>query len=221
LTCKRRSLTNKKHGNSAEMTRERICVIGGGAAGLVAISKLLQSKNFEIQCFEQKSALGGVWDYSETDQDFNIANHDSSINPIYPSLKTNLPAKLMSFKDFVWTNDDGSALPDDYFPSHQKVLKYLQDYAQKMDLESFIQFNSTVLAVSKADKSKVWKVSVLDNATGITIEHSFDSVFLCNGHFADPNVPLIPGLEEFQGIASHSISYEISNVYAGKRYPYI
>jgi cation diffusion facilitator CzcD-associated flavoprotein CzcO len=199
------------------MTRERICVIGGGAAGLVAISKLLQSNKFEIQCFEKGNALGGVWDYSESDQDIDINNDVSNINPIYPSLTTNLPAKLMSFRDFVWTNDDGSAISDDYFPSHKQVLKYLQDYAQKMDLESFIQFNSTVLDVSKADNSKVWKVSILDNTTGITIDHSFDSVFLCNGHFSDPNVPLIPGLEQFPGIASHSISYETPNVYAGKR----
>ena len=205
------------HKKKSLMTRERICVIGAGAAGLVAISKLLQAKNFKVQCFEKSDDVGGVWNYEESDQDYNIANYDANINPIYSNLKTNLPAKLMSFRDFVWAEADGSPLPDDYFPSHHKVLGYLQNYARKMQLYSHIKFNSTVLGVSKADESNTWKVSVLDNSTGITTDHSFDSVFLANGHFADPSIPNLPGVNQFPGIASHSISYENADIYAGKR----
>lgn len=199
------------------MTRERICIIGAGAAGLVAISKLLQSKKFEIHCFEQSSQLGGVWNYEQSDQDYNIANYDSTVNPIYPNLKTNLPAKLMAFRDYEWKNQDGSLVPEDYFPPHQKVLQYLQGYALERQLEPFIRFSSTVLAVSKTNDSNIWKVSVLDNATGNTTDHYFDSVFLANGHFADPSIPAIPGINQFPGIASHSISYETADIYSGKR----
>jgi len=38
-------------------------------------------------------------------------------------------------------------------------------------------------------------------------EYEFDSVMICNGHFAVPNIPHIPGIENFKGIQTHSHNY--------------
>ena len=44
----------------------RVCVIGGGAAGLSAARHLTSELDvFDVQVFEQSSRVGGTWVYSE------------------------------------------------------------------------------------------------------------------------------------------------------------
>ena len=65
-----------------------IAIIGAGAAGLAAASVL--QRNHSITLFEQQSEAGGLW---------HTCDHFKH-TPLYPSLRSNLPAGLMAFLDF-------------------------------------------------------------------------------------------------------------------------
>lgn len=44
----------------------RVCVVGGGAAGLCALRHFAANSNeFEIEAFEKMEQIGGTWIYNE------------------------------------------------------------------------------------------------------------------------------------------------------------
>lgn len=45
-------------------SRRRICIIGGGASGLVSIKNCLDENLIPI-CYEKSSDIGGLWNYRE------------------------------------------------------------------------------------------------------------------------------------------------------------
>ena len=49
---------------TAAKERTKICVIGAGAAGLPvikALKDLEKVKEWEVECFEQRNDVGGIW----------------------------------------------------------------------------------------------------------------------------------------------------------------
>jgi hypothetical protein len=48
-------------------------------------------------------------------------------------------------------------------------------------------------------------------------QQEFDAVVVCNGHYAAPWVPPVPGVEAFPGQALHSHNYRAPEPYAGQR----
>ena len=51
----KRSLTN----SSQILNRKRVCVIGGGPAGIMAVSIL--KDHCDVDCFERANEIGGQW----------------------------------------------------------------------------------------------------------------------------------------------------------------
>uniref|UniRef100_A0A8R1HIG5 Flavin-containing monooxygenase n=1 Tax=Caenorhabditis japonica TaxID=281687 RepID=A0A8R1HIG5_CAEJA len=169
---------------------KRVCVIGAGAAGLAAAKHSL-AHGLEVQVFEQTSQVGGTWVYSE-----QTGCHSS----MYQNLKTNLPKEVMQFKDIPFRDD----LPS--FLTHEEVLEYLQEFARGLP----IFFNQTVENVERIEDK--WKVTT-HHGEGIT-EHFFDIVFVCNGHYFQPNNPYENA--EFQGKLIHSHDYRRASDYTNQ-----
>ena len=86
----------------------------------------------------------------------------------------------MAFPDFPFPSEWPSYI------SHQKVLKYLEDYASHFKLQKYVNFNSLVSRVrplvsqETADK-EVWEVLIRNLDTSRTQVHHFDAVIVCNG----------------------------------------
>ncbi|CAI2312056.1 unnamed protein product [Caenorhabditis sp. 36 PRJEB53466] len=169
---------------------KRVCVIGAGAAGLAAAKHSI-SQGLEVEIFEQTGRVGGTWVYSE---------HTGCHSSMYQDLKTNLPKEVMQFKDVPFRDD----LPS--FLSHGDVLEYLEEFSRGLP----IHFNETVESVDRSDDK--WKVTI-HHGTGIT-EHLFDIVFVCNGHYFQPNNPYENN--EFEGSLLHSHDYRRASDYADK-----
>ncbi len=96
------------------------CVIGAGAAGLVAARELLR-EGHRPTVFEQGSRAGGVWVYTEATEEGVGAEAEqarSVHSSMYRNLRTNLPREVMSYADFPFTRvwRDGRR-----FCSHQEV----------------------------------------------------------------------------------------------------
>ncbi|XP_070575792.1 uncharacterized protein [Ptychodera flava] len=193
----------------------RVAVIGAGAAGLCAARHLASDPGtFEPHVFEKTQEIGGMWVYTEetgTDK-YGETIHSS----MYWDLKTNLPKEVMAFPDFQFDK----SLPS--FMKHQDVLKYLNDYCEKYDLTKFIRFNTSVdyvKPVHQDGQEKVlWDVGFRDvckQSEELTIER-YDAVIVCNGHYAIPKIPDLPGIDDFQGQIMHSHNYRHPQVFKDK-----
>ncbi|BFZ19496.1 hypothetical protein BsWGS_22535 [Bradybaena similaris] len=197
----------------------KVAVIGAGAAGLCALRHLTDtsaslSTNFQVVCFEQAPRVGGTWIYTErVGQDENGLPVHSSM---YEYLKTNLPKECMAFPDYPFPE-----LPS--FITHEQVEKYLEDYAAHFNLLKYIKFQTIVTLVEPISDNTnqfgtSWKVTTR-SVTDLSQENTsvFDAVLICNGHYAVPLFPDIPGLDTFSGEILHSHDYRRPAAFVNKK----
>ncbi|KAG0707864.1 Senecionine N-oxygenase [Chionoecetes opilio] len=186
-------------------------IIGAGAAGLCAARHVQAMAGCRPVVWEQSVALGGTWKLSEhvgvDGRGFPV--HSS----LYNSLRTDLPAVLMAFPDYKFP--DGES-----FMHHTTVLKYLEDYADHYRLLPYIKFGQRVEEVSHAgnlEGEEGWTVTVKDLSTGHTLTTTCHALLICNGHFSEPNLPAIQGLEGYRGEALHSHEYREPSAFVARK----
>jgi len=100
--------------------------------------------------------------------------------------------------------------------THKQVLEYLQDYKNNFELDQYISYDSTVtqLTVLTDDDDSLngksdWPKIRLDwQCNNEDFSEIFDAVCICNGHYAKPSSPTIPGMDSFTGRVLHSVEYD-------------
>ena len=211
----------------------RVCVIGAGAAGVCAARHLSKPKsstsakggaqdltNFLPVIYEKSDNVGGIWVYDDINENDDCLSKHSKEPPIkvhssmYKNMYTNLPKEVMAFPDFPFPSNLSS------FLHHTEVKEYLESYVQHFDLERFINYKKEVISVKpfvKEDNKTVWKVIARCTETGRCDTREFDGVMVCNGHYAVPSCPDIPGLDQhFTGAKMHSHFYRIPRPFENK-----
>ena len=184
----------------------KVAVIGAGAAGLVTAHELLRAGH-AVTVFEQSDRVGGLWVYEEEVETDPLGQmperriHGS----LYASLTTNLPRDLMAFDGYTFDSAGGGA--DDWprYPGHLQVAEYLRRFSHDCDINRRIRFGHRVACI--APEGQGWRID----------DEPFDAVAVCNGHFSEPLVPRLPGLDDFPGTALHSHNYRRPEPFAGKR----
>ncbi|XP_051250872.1 uncharacterized protein LOC127360475 isoform X2 [Dicentrarchus labrax] len=198
------------------MMLPRVAVVGAGAAGLCAARHILSRRNSFAPpvVFELTENVGGTWCYDE-----RVGTNDNG-RPIHSSmyrdLRTNLPKEVMMFPDFPFDPQLSSFLP------HQEVQRYLEGYCQSHDIRPHIRFNTVVENVKPVvvttdgeEGRTTWEVTSSDSS-GCQKTETFDSVFVCSGHYSDPHIPDVPGIENFKGKLLHSHSYRCAEPFSGQ-----
>ncbi|XP_053187179.1 uncharacterized protein LOC128371011 [Scomber japonicus] len=198
------------------MALQRVAVVGAGAAGLCAARHILSRPHIFAPpvVFEQSDDVGGTWRYEE-----RVGTYDNG-RPIhssmYRNLRTNLPKEVMMFPDFPFDPQLSSFLP------HQEVQRYLQSYCESHDIRANVRFNTIVESVKPVvvttggEKERTtWEVTSSDSS-GCQKTETFDSVFVCSGHYSDPHIPDIPGIDNFKGQVLHSHSYRHAEPFSGQ-----
>ncbi|XP_061660350.1 uncharacterized protein LOC133492274 isoform X1 [Syngnathoides biaculeatus] len=190
----------------------RVAVIGAGAAGLCAARHVLsRPERFAPPVvFELAANVGGTWCYQER------VGPDVRCS-MYKNLKTNLPKEVMMFPDFPFDQQLSS------FLTHQEVQHYLEDYCRHYRIGPHIRFHSTVeevrpvVVTTDDDKttSTTWEVTVRDGS-GCRTTDTFDAVFVCSGHYSEPNIPALPGIENFKGQVLHSHAYRSAEPFSSR-----
>ncbi|XP_062289287.1 uncharacterized protein LOC133994108 [Scomber scombrus] len=198
------------------MALQRVAVVGAGAAGLCAARHILSRPHIFAPpvVFEQSDDVGGTWCYEE-----RVGSYDNG-RPIhssmYRNLRTNLPKEVMMFPDFPFEPQLSSFLP------HQEVQRYLQSYCESHDIRANVRFNTAVESVKpvavttgREEERTTWEVTSSDSS-GCQKTETFDSVFVCSGHYSDPHIPDIPGMNNFKGQVLHSHSYRYAEPFSGQ-----
>lgn len=198
------------------MALQRVAVIGAGAAGLCAARHILSRPNVFTPpvVFELSGNVGGTWCYEEHTSALDDGR--PVLSSMYRNLKTNLPKEVMMFPDFPFDPELSSFLP------HQDILRYLEKYCHSHNIQPHIRFNTKVehvkpvVRATDGNKEKTsWEVISSDASSGQRTE-SFDAVFVCSGHYSDPHIPDIPGMDNFKGQVLHSHSYRYPEPFSGQ-----
>ena len=200
---------------------------------LIIFRYLLAENHFtSIRILEQRSNVGGVWNYVPLSEPAaSTAKEESSHptppptppnetkssaisfpTPIYDRLETNVVRPLMGFSDLDWPADTP------LFPSHQQVLAYLEVYAKQ--ILHLVSLETQVVSV-RTTADEHWSVRSLNLVTGSEMEEVFDAVVVASGHYDLPFVPSVPGMhdweEKYPGSISHAKTFRAPDHFAGKK----
>lgn len=100
----------------------KIAIIGAGVSGIAA-AKQLSHHNPIV--FEATDSIGGIWRHC-----------------VYNCTKLQSQTWNYEFSDFPWPKREST----DY-PSYLEILEYLENYAERFDLNKLVKFNTKVLEV--------------------------------------------------------------------------
>lgn len=203
---------------------KRVAVVGAGAAGLAA-ARQLSVEGLEPLVFEAEPRLGGTWVYTDEVESDPLGRDPARSRvhtSMYADLRTNLPRDLMAFREYPFDGRGGGEDGGRRFPPHDDVLRYLERYAESFDLVRRIRFEHAVQAVVPLDANGAPWTDQADEPTAWSVcssegEEIFDAVAICNGHYAFPRVPDLPGADTFGGAQVHSHSYRHPATYRDER----
>ncbi len=141
----------------------------------------------------------------------------------------------MAFRDYPFDAARGGGEDTRRFPGDGAVLAYLENFAKDFGTLSSIRFETSVTQVTLAKSATTdaetspatWIVesrgpagvggAKRDGDAKRAKRETFDAVVVCNGHFSEPLVPELPGMESFKGKLIHSHSYRRAAAFAGQR----
>ncbi len=165
----------------------RVVVIGAGMSG-IALGRALKKAGFDdFVILEKGSDVGGVWHW----------NH-------YPGLSCDVPSQLYQYS--FDTNPRWSRT----FALGPEIQTYHRQVAERHGVQPHIRLNSEVKSAHYGDAG--WTV---ETAGGEVYEADF--VVAATGVLHHPNVPEIPGMDEFEGTLLHSVDWRDDIDPAGKR----
>lgn len=145
-------------------TSARVCVVGAGVTGLVAIRELV-AEGHEVQAFEKTDDVIGTW------------------RTVYETVQLLTSKRATAFKGYPMP--EGTA----QFPTGRQYREYIRWFAKEADLLRHIRFNTAVTAATPVDDGTGgWDIELSDSS----IEH-FDVLVAAHGHLWSPYVPSVEG----------------------------
>ncbi|XP_022738057.1 flavin-containing monooxygenase FMO GS-OX-like 4 [Durio zibethinus] len=215
---------------SQSVKSRHVAVVGAGAAGLVA-AKELHREGHSVVVFESGNEVGGTWVYTP-----RVESDPLGLDPkrpivhssLYNSLRTNLPREVMGYRDFPFVTRPGNNRDPRRFPGHREVLMYLKDFAREFGVEKMVRFGREVVKVGTLENEK-WKVrskrttsfnnenndnynddiAIINKSEVEFDDEIYDAVVVCNGHFTEPRIAEIPGINLWPGKQMHSHNYRL------------
>jgi len=168
-------------------------IVGAGFGGMYAAYKL-RELGLSVQVFERGSDIGGTWYWNR-----------------YPGARCDAPSLQYSYQfcedlqqEWEWS---------EVYATQPEILRYMDHVAQRFDLRSLMQFDTTVEAIHYDDESRIWTVRT-DH--GAPVRARF--CILATGCLSTKNTPDFPGLGDYEGIWYHTSNWPHEGVdFSGKR----
>jgi cation diffusion facilitator CzcD-associated flavoprotein CzcO len=174
--------------SSTTVPHHRVAIIGAGFAGLGMAIKLKEMGETDFVVLERADRVGGTW-------------RDNT----YPGCACDIPSHLYSFS--FAPNPDWS----EHYARQPEILAYIERLVRDYGLGRYIRFSSGVTRANWIAERNHWRLET--EAGALTAQ------FLISGHgpLAEPKLPDIPGLEDFQGTVFHSSRWNHAVNLEGKR----
>lgn len=170
-----------------------VVIIGAGVAGLYQIYKI-KNMGLRVKCLETAPRIGGTWYWNR----YPGARFDSESWTYGYSFSREL------LDEWNWAED---------FAPQPETERYLNFVADKFDLRSCIDFNTTVSSAKYDDQNNFWKIEAENGKI-------YTSTFLVPavGILSAAVMPDIPGVDSFKGISYHTHKWPQEDVdLGGKR----
>ncbi len=156
-----------------------VLVVGAGFSGLYALHRL-REMGVAVHVIDAGAEVGGVWygnRYPGARCDIESVDYCYSFSP-----------ELVQQWD--WT---------ERYPAQPEILRYITHVADRFDLRSGITFDTRVTSAVWDEDNAHWRVRT-DLGDELTAGH----VIMATGQLAVPQLPDIPGIEDFAGDALHT-----------------
>ncbi|PIN00899.1 Flavin-containing monooxygenase [Handroanthus impetiginosus] len=196
---------------SEKNSSKKVCVIGAGPSGLVA-ARELRKEGHNVVVLEQSHDVGGQWLYEPKVDQENPLGKDSFLkvhSSMYASFRLASPREIMGFRDFPFVVKKGSDMRR--FPGHRELFLYLIEFCEKFGLREMIRFNTRVENVEMLDYPVVGKDLkwIVKSKVENTVEEVFDAVVVATGHYSQPRLPKINGMDAWKRKQMHSHIYRV------------
>lgn len=114
----------------------------------------------------------------------------------------------MGFGDFPFVAKEKPGRDPRRFPGHKEVLDYLNDFAVEFGLSDVLRLGTEVGHVGIVENGK-WIVRLRKRDGNEVDEQVYDAVVICNGHYTEPRIAQIPGIDVWPGKQIHSHNYRV------------
>ncbi|TWG06237.1 4-hydroxyacetophenone monooxygenase [Streptomyces brevispora] len=168
-----------------------VAVIGTGMSGIAAMYRLKQA-GVRFVVFEKSPEVGGTW-WANT----------------YPGVRLDTPTFGYSFS-FAQRADWASA-----YAEGAEIEAYSVEIVDRAKLREHIEFETEVVSMTWDEASAIWEVVV--RRDGVEQHRRFHAVVAATGQLEKPNIPQIPGQDDFGGVRMHSARWNHDVDLTGKR----
>jgi cation diffusion facilitator CzcD-associated flavoprotein CzcO len=165
-----------------------VVIVGAGICGVGAAIRLRQAGVDDVVVVEKADTYGGTW----------RAN-------TYPGCACDVPSRLYSYS--FAPNPEWSRV----FAEQGEILDYVDRVARDHGLAEVTRFGTEVLGARWDEDDATWHI---ETSTG---ELTARFVVSAAGPWNEPNIPDIPGLDQFTGEVFHSSRWNHDYDLAGKR----
>ncbi len=169
-----------------------VAIIGAGMSGIV-VARRLDQAGVPFVILEKNPDVGGTW--LEND---------------YPGCRVDIPNDFYSYS-FAQTPD----WPE-FYSSQPVLLDYFRSCVDQFGLRDRIRFETEVVDTVFDDEQQVWRVRTR-SADGTESVEVFQAVVSAVGQLNRPQMPNLPGIDDFTGPWFHSARWDHSVDLAGKR----
>jgi cation diffusion facilitator CzcD-associated flavoprotein CzcO len=173
---------------TALTNHHHVAIIGTGFGGLAAAIQLKRAGVGDLVILEKAGDVGGVW-------------RDNS----YPGCACDVQSHLYSYS---YAPNSGW---EHMFSRQPEIWAYLRRCASEFDLNRNIRFNTAVEQLLWMEDEQRWAITT---STGIL---SAAHVVLATGALSEPQIPELPGLDDFEGAVFHSARWDHGFDLEGKR----
>lgn len=169
-----------------------VLVIGAGFSG-VAMGIKLKEAGIPFTIIEKNETVGGTWyENSYPGCGVDTANH---------------------FYSYSFNNNHDW---DHFFAKRDEIFHYIQRNADANALGDQIRYNEEVTSAVWDDVAQLWRVEIRGN-DGRSSSATANVVVSAVGQLNRPQMPTIPGMEDFEGPAFHTARWNHEADIAGRR----
>lgn len=125
----------------------------------------------------------------------------TSLQRADPGCSVDIPGALYSLSWFP--NPNFTSL----FPSQKEILSYIQRVARTNHVTEHVRFQTEWKGAQWVEASGTWHVSLYNLRTGEEFFHEAKVLVSAVGGYTNPKLPILPGLETFDGPVVHTAKW--------------